>query len=295
MNDQDLKLQTLEILEETGLNWTVKKESLISVVGAKETDSFGLFRSDNHSHLATVGSRYTPYQNYELAEALLEATSMVDMKISRGGELNEGKRVYLQAELPDVYIGKSDMKRWITGLGSHGLNSVALGSTGTVVVCQNTYLMAYGELSKFRHTKTIKERVLEFVEGMKKALRLDNDLVDTFKVMATSSIKDDIFADVLKKCFEVELDSKPDSISTRKRNQLKSVERAISTELELEGATLWGLFNGITRYTNHIAVAPEKRTEYIMDGKGYDTNLMAYKTIRAWMEDHNLLAPSMVN
>ena len=46
MKEQDLRLQTLDLLEETGLNWTVKKEPLISVVDGKETDSFGLFRSD---------------------------------------------------------------------------------------------------------------------------------------------------------------------------------------------------------------------------------------------------------
>ena len=193
MKEQDLRLQTLDLLEETGLNWTVKKEPLISVVDGKETDSFGLFRSDDHSHLATVGNRYTPYQNYELAEALLEATSQIDMKITRGGQLMGGKKVYLQAELPEVYIGKSGMNRWITGVNSHGFKSGAFGSTGTVIICDNTWMMAYGDLSKFRHTESIVQRVLEFVEGMKKALSLDEQLIENFEIMAAASIKDDIF------------------------------------------------------------------------------------------------------
>ena len=66
---------------------------------------------------------------------------------------------------------------------------------------------------------------------------------------------------------------------------LEKVNTARSTEIDLEGATLWGLFNGITRYTNHCSNTKNKE-EYIMTGGGYQTNLVAYETIMEWIDQN---------
>jgi superoxide dismutase len=58
---------------------------------------------------------------------------------------------------------------------------------------------------------------------------------------------------------------------------------------DLEGKTMWGLFNGVTRYTNHYAVknSPTKTKEdYIMNGVGYNININAYDTILNWIEEN---------
>jgi hypothetical protein len=90
----------------------------------------------------------------------------------------------------------------------------------------------------------------------------------------------------MARCFDVDIDAKQSDISSRKKNTLISVNNAISKELELEGGNLWGLFNGITRYTNHVAVKPDKSNEYVMTGAGYDTNLVAFDTIMKWIEEN---------
>ena len=38
--------KTFELLQSTGLNWTVKKEELVSKDG-KPTESYGIFKSDD--------------------------------------------------------------------------------------------------------------------------------------------------------------------------------------------------------------------------------------------------------
>ena len=69
----NLNEKTFELLNATGLNWTVSKESLTTIDG-KDTESFGIFRSDNEKWLGTVGNRYTPMQNFELAETVIVAS-----------------------------------------------------------------------------------------------------------------------------------------------------------------------------------------------------------------------------
>lgn len=282
----NLQERTFELLEATGLNWTVRRNQLVTKDGI-EADAFGLIRNDNNFYLGTVGNIYKEYQNWQMAEHLLMATDDLDLKVTRGGQLNNGKKVYLQAELPDSFVGKSSIKRWITGLNAHdGTRAIGFGSTNTVVVCQNTFHKAYGQLSKFRHTESASDRIEEFLQGLRQAMSLDDNLIHKYKVMADQPLREEVFANVMARCFDVNINAKQSDVSSRKKNTLISVNNAITKELELEGGNLWGLFNGITRYTNHVAVKPEKSKEYVMTGAGYDTNLVAFDTIMKWIEEN---------
>lgn len=286
MNKEQIALKTFDLLESTGLNWTVTKEPLVSLDG-KPTNSFGLFRKDNHSHLATVGKRYEPYQNYQLAEALIEATESIDLPLTRGGQLSGGGKVYLQAELPEMYIGKSGVQRYITGVNSHdGTTSIGFGSSGTVIVCQNTWYMAFGQLSKFRHTVSAEERIKVFIEGMRTALGLELKLLKRFKQMSELPVPDELYAKVIQNSFDLDVDAPLKGLNERIKQKVTTLATSIAKEYELEGNTMWGLFNGITRYTNHHAVKPEKKTDYIMSGGGYKTNLAAYITMDEWLAKH---------
>jgi hypothetical protein len=300
--------KVFDFLESTGLNWTVTKEPLVSGIDGKKSTSYGLFRQDppgretanDKLHLFTVTKTYTPLQNYEVAQALIEATESVGMKTTRGGQLNGGKNIYLQAELPDEFIGRSALKRWITGLNTHGSKSAAFGSTDTVVVCENTFYKAFGELTKFRHTASIQERVQEFVDGIKEALGQESRKIKVYKAMENTPLKESIFAGIMENVFDVKIDTKMEDVSTRQKNKLKTISEAIETEINLEGATLWGLFNGVTRYTNHVAgqknkvKTPEELLTYLMVGEGYETNLKAYQTIHNWLVDQKIIEPEIV-
>lgn len=80
--------QTFELLEHTGLNWSVMKEPLFTQDG-RGTESFGLFRNDNGQWLGTVGARYEVMQNATLAEMMIEASAGVDLEITRGDTWRE--------------------------------------------------------------------------------------------------------------------------------------------------------------------------------------------------------------
>ena len=276
--------KAIELLNSTGLNWEVQKLALKTDDG-RETESFGIFRTDNSKWIGTVGPQYTPFQNTELAETLLAASDGVGIEFNRGGLLRHGAKVYLQAQLPSEYIGRSDVNRYITALNSHdGSTSIAFGSSSTVVICQNTFYRAYKELQKFRHTTNAKANIENAIADMRATLELDNKLMDKFKRMADAKLSEEVFSNILKACFDVSMDKRLSEYSTRKKNQIESINKAVEKEIELEGPTLWGLFNGITRYTNHIAVKPENKNEYLMSGTGYKTNVTAFNEIMTFIE-----------
>jgi phage/plasmid-like protein (TIGR03299 family) len=294
MSTQEIGNKVLETLEQTGLNWTVKQLPLttttVNDAGESillETPSAGIFRSDTNAWLGTTSKKYAPFQNYEMAETIVKASDGLGMDVTRGGELNGGKRVFLQTELKSEYIGKSDVKRYITALNSHnGTSSIGFGSSNTVVVCQNTFYKAYKDVNKFRHTPNAKERIEFAMQDLRKAIQLDEQLMQTFKIMSEQPIKEEVVSNVMKLCFDIDINRNRSDLKPRELKEEFLINQAISTEMQLEGATLWGLFNGVTRYTNHVANGKKDKEEYVMVGAGYNTNLTAYDTILAWVNQN---------
>jgi hypothetical protein len=109
--------------------------------------------------------------------------------------------------------------------------------------------------------------------------------MDNFKRMADMEMKDEIVENVIRKIFAVDPSSSQKDHSTRKVNQINAFAGALNKEIQLEGKTIWGLFNGVTRYTNHIASPTEKdkKSDYLMTGAGYKMSNVAYDTIMSWV------------
>ena len=297
MNNFDLNIdnfeRTMNLLESTGLNWEVKKEPLFHGTGS-ETDFFGIFKYDQATDQApskcfgTVKDRYRPFQNWELADTIVRATDGIGIVTNKGGQLSGGSKVFLQAELPDEYVGKSDVKRWVTVLNSHdGSSSIGFGSTNMVVVCQNTFHRAFKDTQKFRHTESAKERIETAVRQFQNTIAEDKRMFDTFKRMSELRPDESIVQAVINKMFAVDVaNTKREEISTRKVNQLQQFAQAYNIERDLEGDTVWGLFNAVTRYTNHIAVPNQrKKDEYLMTVTGFDINNTAFDTIVKWLDE----------
>jgi phage/plasmid-like protein (TIGR03299 family) len=268
-----------DLLNNTGLNWEVSKEPLFASDGT-ETSTYGIFKKTERKHLGSVGERYEVYQNWQMAEALLIASQEVGIEFEKGGELNGGRKVFLQAKLQDEYVGKSGVKRFITSLNSHdGSSSIGLGSSNIVVVCQNTFHKAMQEITKVRHTSSAPERIKTLARELSRVIRADEFLFRNFKHMADTQLKDEMIERVLRKVFSVEANTNTKDISTIKKNQIESFAGALQTEISLEGANVWGLFNAVTRYTNHISAPKRGKDEYLMTGGGYKMSNLTYDTL----------------
>ena len=264
------------LLDKTNLNWEVSKEPLFAGDGTP-TSSYGVFKKISRQHLGTIGERYEVYQNWQMAEALLTASNEVGVTFDRGGQLNNGKKVFLQAELPSTYIGRSDVKRYITALNSHdGSSSIGFGSSSVVVVCTNTFHKAYGELNKFRHTSSAPERITKMANDLNSVILQDEIMMNNFKAMAGTNLREELIERVIKKIFAVEANTLQKGISANKKNRIESFANALHTEIGLEGANVWGLFNAVTRYTNHVSAPVNGKNEYLMTGGGYKMSNLTY-------------------
>jgi hypothetical protein len=146
--------------------------------------------------------------------------------------------------------------------------------------------MAMKDLSKFRHTMSASQRLKFAVDEFEKALVLDDNLMLTYKAMNRVPLDQTMMESVMNKIFKVDMNSKASDNSTRKKNQINDFGKALSHELGAKGNTLWGLFNAVTYYTNHI---DNKGEENLMTGSGYKKNLIAFKTIEDKLMEKGML------
>lgn len=266
------RTQTMnELYVSSGTNYNVVKKPLISDDGWR-TDSYGLFREDNGTFFAAVKDRYTVMQNYDLLSLLYQAAESVGVNISRGGTLSGGKKVYYQLDLETKQIGGSQMLRYLTALNSHdGQTPIGFGTTNIVVVCRNTFFKAFQDLEKVRHTQKAADRIGEMVKVLQTGLLQENLLIEQFEQMSGTSIPERVDDDFLRAILGVE-------DNTRANNRLAKLKEAIVQDVQIHGNTQWGLFNGVTRFTNYYDPQKDLRRSLI-EGSGYKINNRALELI----------------
>jgi len=283
--------KTFEVLQNTGLNWSVEKKPLFSEDGLP-TESYGIFRNDNNQWLGTAGERYTPYQNSQLVERMVELTDTAGIPITSGGALQGGKKIYLQAELEQERVGASNIKRYITAMNSHdGSTSIAFGVANKVLVCSNGFYRTLKEMkSKHRHTINAESSINISIAQLQNAIREEFDLIQTYKAFDATKLTDEAVDRTIRALFKVSLDAPSNTVSTRKFNQVRSFSDSLTTEINTHGNTLWSLFNAVTRYTNHVAApsSEDAKNTYLMVGGGYKLSNIGYNEILKMVDENTL-------
>lgn len=239
-------METQKLLTQSNTDWTVSKRPLFDADG-NPTNGYGIFRDDTDKCLGLVGSKYTITQNSEVVDMLLEAADQVDIPAVRGGYLGEGQRVYYQFSLPDVEIGKSNTKRYLTGLTAHdGLTKIGFGATNVVVVCQNTFFQAFQDCEAVKHTPNHKEKLAGIIKSLKLSLfqeeAMVDDLIKLSRVTVPTKVTDEFLISIIGGMVD----------APRTQNRLSDLRQAIGTEYSTHGENAYALFNGITRFTNHM-------------------------------------------
>jgi hypothetical protein len=264
-----------ELLSASKTDWTVEKRALFGPNG-EPTNGYGIFRADNDRCLGLVGSKYTITQNHEVVEMLMDAAGAVNIPAVRGGALGMGERIYYQFQLPEVTIGGSKNLRYLTGLTAHdGLTKIGFGATNVVVICQNTFFQAFKDCEAVKHTPNHKERLAGIINSLRASMFAEEQniqrMIQMSNTVVPSKIDDDFLFEIIGGHLE----------STRSTNRLNDLKAAMSTEYAAHGESAYGLFNAVTRFTNHMTPYKDIDTKRkaLMFGSGARINQRAFDII----------------
>jgi phage/plasmid-like protein (TIGR03299 family) len=270
-------MNSQELLIASKTDWTVSKRPLFGPNG-EETPGFGIFRDDVNHCLGLVGSKYTITQNQEVLEMLMDAAGSVNIPAVRGGALGKGERIYYQFQLPEVTIGGSKNLRYLTGLTAHdGLTKIGFGATNVVVICQNTFFQAFKDCEAVKHTPNHKEKLQGIIKSLKESLFAEEHMIERMIKLSTTTVPSKIDDNFL---FEIIGGHEE---STRSTNRLNDLKAAMSTEYTSHGETAYGLFNAVTRFTNHMTPYKDLDTKRkaLMFGAGARINAKAFDLIES--------------
>jgi len=288
--------------------------------GGVERGLFAMVREDNSEVFGSGTEQYTIVQNKDIAEVLCgiqDHFPQMNLKVS-AEVLNGGSKVQYRLHLPDGIIEGQQkgnvvghkILRSITITNSHdGSSSVKFGIYHEVCVCANgMYVKSQGVDKVFKHTKSVNDRIKDAVQGF--ALMLEEELMmlESYRQMSKVDIKIGHIEGIIKGLFNVPKESKliptidGDSVmldkdsqvnikSVRALNQVNTfISKALVPELAQKGATMWGLMNAVTQYTNskggtidHLRRGHD--VEHLITGDGMKKNKKAYETMLGWLRE----------
>ena len=139
----DEALCSEDALNEGGLNWKVIQKAIFSEDNIKISGYQANIRDVDNKVLGVVTDRYKIVQNKE-AFAFTDSLIGEGVSYETAGSLQEGKKVWLLAKLPQNYvIADDEISPFVVFSNSHdGSGSVKVAMTPIRVVCQNTLNLA---------------------------------------------------------------------------------------------------------------------------------------------------------
>ena len=245
-----------DVLNQTGLNWTVRQEALNTESGIVVPKQMAIVREDTNTVLSVHGDGYFPYQNHQLIELLDKVSNQIGLPIHRGGMFGDGAKVFIQLKSNDLKLGTDRVEGFITGVNSFdGSTSLAFGPSNITISCQNSFYAAFRNMdTKVRHTKNMIMRVDEICRGLEGVIREEAEMFEDIKKMSETRFSKETEEWVSKLLFNISREvnlNDADALSTVTQNRLSRFHIDLNGELKEKGDNLWGLFSGVTKYTTH--------------------------------------------
>ena len=248
--------RTQQVLDQVGLNWSVREESITTESGIIVPKSKAIIREDTNTVLSVHGDGYFPYQNHQMVDLLDKVSQQVGLPIHKGGYFGGGEKVYLQLKSNDLKLGNDRVEGFITGVNSFdGSTSLAFGPSNITISCQNSFFAAFRNLNaKIRHTKNMEMRIDDICRGLEGVLEEEKEMFEDIKKLSetkmTKKQEDWVTRTLFNIMKDVDLNSDND-VSTVTRNRLSRFYVDLNGEVKEKGDNLWGLFSGVTKYTTH--------------------------------------------
>jgi len=132
-------LSSEEALEKSGLDWIVTQQPIYTSMNQLIPNYKANVRSTDNSVLGVVSDRYKIVQNHE-AFAFTDALLGEGVRYETAGSINEGRKVWLLAKLPDKYfLEGEEIEPYLVFSNTHdGSGAIKVAMTPIRVVCQNT-------------------------------------------------------------------------------------------------------------------------------------------------------------
>jgi phage/plasmid-like protein (TIGR03299 family) len=261
-----------EAMHACGLNWGVR----LSELTLKGTSTVApahraVVRDDNGEVLGVVGRQWSPVQPARAFDFLNRLAPDLGMRFVNAGEFQGGRKVFVQAKLPEVMTvlpGDDTLEHITFTTGLDGGLATTINETAVRIICQNTFRMARlddkGEFRfVIRHTGN-QEQKLEAVRRQVQAVinrfaAIRDDMKRFVQFSPSKAQVSSLLSQILP--YEVTERTTADSMvgNAGSQNRVRELmETGKGTEIPGVKGSAWGLFNAVTEFVDHERVTTGK-------------------------------------
>lgn len=270
-----------EAIEIAGLDYTVVKKRLELKTGLKQ-NAYATVRTDTGDVLGTVGKSYKPIQNREAFAFFDVLVDKQEAVYDTAGVFGLGESIWILAKLPGyITVNRNDIvNKYLLLTNSHdGSVHVRVKLTPIRVVCNNTLtsaLQGAGEVLISHTPKTVQD-----LEKAVTMLGLSNSLYEQldvmFNAMATKKITEEQLREYVQALVPDNEEAQNTARTEKIRNSVLQLHDA-GRGAHLSRGTLWGAFNSVTEYTDHMMLGGDSTTRLnsIWFGRGEQLKLKAF-------------------
>ncbi len=252
-----------EAIQKAGLDYPVVKYP-IGLHAGLDPEMFATMRTDTREVLGFVNAAYEPVQNIDAFAFFDALVAGSEATYETAGRLGRGERIWLLARLTG-YInvhGNDIVNKYLLLTNSHdGSEHVRVRVTPIRVVCNNTLtaaLKGMGDIPVYGTSETLMDPKLALtIQGMSNSLYEHLDCV--FNAMAARSITNK----QLQQYVRALVPDNEEAENTARTGIIRNHVLHLHDEgrgSNLARGTVWGAFNSVAEYTDHMMLEEDSST-----------------------------------
>jgi hypothetical protein len=251
----------------------------------KVKDWYGVFKSTGGFPLGVVGNRFAPTQPKPIFMAFCDAILEygLDTSTLRYTEVKGGEIVRFSIDLaPLSYINlrkQEDVTIPTLNLqiGLNGKIVTCMYLSTLRLVCTNGAKKSFTEFrTSFKNVKGNQGKIVGMFSDVVRCMQQVENVKQIYAKMNSVSINQDVVNTYLKRVMDIDMTLYGD-YTKQKQGTIDLINNSIELEISRTGATLFGLYNGITHYANHSINTKDK--DSVFSGVGSRLILKAEKQI----------------
>jgi phage/plasmid-like protein (TIGR03299 family) len=270
-----------EAIEMAGLNFTVVKKLLELKPGSNQ-DAYATVRTDTQDILGFVSESYQLIQNVDAFTFFDDVIAENEAIYETAGVLGKGECVWILAKLPGFINvhGNDIVNKYLLLTNSHdGKSYVRVKLTPIRVVCNNTLTAALQGKGEVHITHTPKAE--QDLEQANTLLGLSNYLYEQLSAMFNGMSARKITEEQLREYVQALVPDNEEAENTARTEKIRNSVLQLHDSgmgAHLARGTLWGAFNSVAEYTDHMMLDEDSTTRLnsIWFGRGEQLKLKAF-------------------
>lgn len=207
-------------------------------------------RSDTGQPLSVMSNNYVPMNTLDFQESTRKLSDIAGYPIIGYQEFNEGKVIlsFLKNTEKTEAVGMPIEDYIVIGSSVDGSRPFFVGTSTILIRCTNAF-SKINQIEKIRHTKSSPIKIEQLYSYFKNYLEEKNNLYHSFEDMIKVKVGDKERDEFAK--FILTIPNEEPEISTRRLNKLGELIDCIRIEQNDVGSNVFGLFQGVTKFTTH--------------------------------------------